>query len=191
MRDHMADNVGFDMMISRILAVLGLMVALWGGPVAAATTLCGSKPTGWVNENEDYLCVNAKTDLTSITAETLLFGQTGWTLAAQSSGGAGDGLLSFATSPVSGSSIGSMAILNPSAAEHVLVTLQTASGYWAFLMGSNLASDWRTMETLNYASIYYVGVPNIDPIPQVPLPAAGLLLAGAIGGLMIVRRRRS
>ena len=84
-------------------------------------------------------------------------------------------------------------ILNPLGyrGSSVLLTFNHSKTFAGFLLDLTkpLTGIWNTtgsVDDLSHASVWYRGSP---PAP-IPLPAAGFLLLGALGGLAALRRRR-
>ena len=86
-------------------------------------------------------------------------------------------------------------ILNPLGYTSLLLTFKQGNSFVGFLldMTEPLTGTWGTtgpgqsVNDLSHASVWYSGSPTLPPVP---LPAAGFLLIGALGGLAAVRRRR-
>lgn len=170
-------------------ALFGAFLAT-GSANAATCTHAGQGTVFTIEAAADVQCMNGN-DTNTINASSEFFGLTGWTLAAKNEGGGdGNGQLSFSLAPVNGDQSGLWEILNPNNYANVFITLKAGTGFGAFLLdsGTEIAGDWSSSKELSHASIYYQGEPG-GPAP-IPLPAAGVLLAGALGALALRRRKR-
>jgi hypothetical protein len=115
-----------------------------------------------------------------------------WVLGDKSDDGDGDQLVTF-DDPVPASGQTTWAVLNPSNYPFLLVTLKQGNSYAAYVLDTTIAlmGSWLTVgpgnseNGLSHASVFYSG----DPAP-IPVPAAGLLLASALGGIFVLRRRQ-
>ena len=109
----------------------------------------------------------------------------GWTL-----GDATDTIGSNFTISLSGQN---WSILNPLGYTSVLLTFKQSNSFAGFLLDLTkpLTGIWNTkgpgnsVDDLSHASVWYSGAPA-----AIPVPAAGLMLLGALGGLAALRRRR-
>lgn len=81
-----------------------------------------------------------------------------------------------------------------------LVVKAGSEAWVAYLLDvTKLSGTWTTADILNSGGkqpdishlTLYVGGEQVDPVAPVPLPAAGLMLVGAIGGLAALRRRKA
>ena len=68
-------------------------------------------------------------------------------------------------------------------------TFSTSQTNWENIL-SNVTSIRITVESRSNSPTEIVGIDNIALMAAVPLPAGGLLLIGALGGLAAMRRRR-
>lgn len=172
-------------------AFLGAMLA--AGAASAATCSVGthnSDATFTITVAEASACQSGN-DTNTIDADSLFFGLTGWALAAKNDDDAkGDYKLTFGDAPVNDQKSGLWKILNPDNYANVFLTLKAGNGFGAFLLDADtvMAGDWSSNKELSHASIYYQGSPMPSPVP---LPAAGFLLAGALGALALRRRKRA
>jgi hypothetical protein len=118
-------------------------------------------------------------------------GISSWILADKSDGG-GDQSATFAL-PVPASGQTTWAVLNPDNYPSILVTLKQGNSFAAFVldMTKALSGTWSTSgpggssNDLSHGSVFVDGTPA-----PIPVPAAGLLLASAIGGIAVLRRRK-
>jgi hypothetical protein len=128
-------------------------------------------------------------DTNTIDSSFSLFGKTGWVLSDKNNSSDGNGLIEFLTAPINGSESGDWAIDTLAGLTHVVITLKAGGGFGAFLLDltveNPLAGTWASTKGLSHASIYYNGTPA-----PIPLPAAGFLMLGALGGLAALRRSR-
>jgi hypothetical protein len=168
---------------------------LAAGSAQALTLSCStgstsSSATFTLNEATQAACISgqgsAGNDTPTINSAYSLFGMTGWVLSQKNDGAEGDKVITFATAPVNGTKSGSWAVNSFAGLANVVLTLKAGDGFAAFLLDTNfLSGKWWSTKNLSHASIYYNGTPS-----QVPLPAAGLLLAGALGGLGVFGAKR-
>jgi hypothetical protein len=85
-------------------------------------------------------------------------------------------------------------ILNPNGYTSVMLVLKQSSSFGGFILDSTeaLAGLWgtlgpgRSVNDYSHISAWYKG-----PATVVPLPAAGFLLLGALGGLVALRRKKA
>lgn len=130
-----------------------------------------------------------------------MFGLTGWGNGDSTDSSAGDGSVMFASAPVVKATGGIWSLQSYEGYNPLMIVLKSGTQYGAFLiteMFSGLSGTWAitqeqcnrkgcktTGKALSHASVYYNGEPS-----AVPLPAAGFLLLGALGGLAALRRKR-
>ncbi|MFN3614713.1 MAG: VPLPA-CTERM sorting domain-containing protein [Rubrimonas sp.] len=193
------NNFGEDAMISRLLLSAFLVFGAAGlaaTPSLAATLQCttdgagNSDATFSLGSASDVACFSGN-DTNTINAAFTVFGLDGWTLAAKTDKpAAGNKQVTFTTAPVNGSKGGDWAISNPNAFGPLMITLKAGDGFAAFLLDS-LAGTWSSTKGLSHASIYYRNGVTPPPPAPVPLPASALLLIGGMGGLVVLRRRKT
>jgi len=70
------------------------------------------------------------------------------------------------------------------------IALKAGTNYSVWDIGGLSFGDWSTVETLGSKGISHISFYDSYTAP-VPLPAAGLLLVGAVGGLAALRRRKA
>ena len=184
----------------KVLLAAGAMALVTGG--ANAATLTCSTITKSENNDATFTLGNSTlatclpidgesnlNDTNTIDADFSLFGKTGWVLSDKNDSAEGNGIIEFLTAPVNGTKSGSWAIDTLAGLTHVVITLKAGGGFGAFLLdltvADPLAGTWASTKDLSHASIYYNGTPA-----TIPVPAAGFLLMGALGGLAALRRRR-
>jgi hypothetical protein len=169
-----------------VLAVAGLMSF---GASAATMTCSTSGPSGTtfsLTDATDSVCISGQNDAGAggyFAGNPTVFGVSGWKLADKNDGG-GDGVINFVTAPVNGAKSGSWSIDSLKGLSHVAIALKAGNGFGLFRINT-LAGRWTSGKDLSHASVWYSGTPA-----AIPLPATGLLLIGALGGLGLARRRR-
>ena len=190
-------------MIQKFGIAAALLVGILAVPVAAATCSYSSGKqlvTYTVTQGSPDAITQAEcfsgNNNNTIDASFDVFGVDGWVLASTSNDTSGDymtsGLVFGVPVPVPNQTTWS--ILNPFGYSEIMITFKQGNSFSAFLLDSAeaLAGLWGTAgpgkstNDLSHASIYYRG----DPMAPVPLPAAGLLLAGGLGAMGMLRRRR-
>lgn len=183
----------------KALLAAGAMALVAGG-ANAATLSCstdgagGADATFYLGNSTMATCLptdgtgNAN-DTNTIDSNFMLFGKKGWVLSDKNDSADGDGLIEFLTAPVNNTTEGRWAIDTLAGLTHVVITLKAGNGFGAFLLDLTVANplvgNWASTKELSHASIYYNGTPA-----PIPLPAAGFLMIGALGGLAALRRRR-
>ena len=145
----------------------------------------------------DKACVSNANDTNTINSTYSIFSQTGWILAAKTDGTGGNGNITFGTKPTAGDATGAWSLNNPNGYTEIFITLVQGNSFAAFLLDTTktLAGGfWATsgpggsVQGLSHSSVYYRGTGT--PPSTIPVPAAGLLLVGALGGLLASKRRR-
>jgi hypothetical protein len=166
------------------------------GVASAATVTCATsgKPGESIFTVDDAtaaMCTNLPGTGDSLSGVNGLnaFGYSDWHLAEKNDGPDGDGYISFGTQPINDVAFGFLEIFGPLPLDvsDIMVSLKTGGNAALFLMDlDDLASNWSIFEKdLSHASLFYR-----DSGPaQVPLPASGLLLLAAVGGLAMRRRK--
>lgn len=165
------------------LMAFGLAAASTGGAAHAVGLTCASDTTYTLSDATAAACFTGN-DTNQIDSAFSLFGMTGWILAQKNDSSTGDQKITFTDAPVNGTKSGDWEISGH--ADKTVITLKAGNGFGAFLLDQpGLSGLWSTGKDLSHASIYYIGTPS-----EVPLPAAGLLLLGGLGGLGLAGRRR-
>jgi hypothetical protein len=194
--------MGYKGLFSAI--ALGLFVSV--GAVSAATIeTCGNKSFSATQGTVDLsvndpgsICGDQGGNLGNSTGGNSLISAAGWTSGAEVQGsdpsgssGEGDGRLTL--------NIGDNAnnpnvweILNPFGYSMLGLSIKHGNGFAFYVLdaGEALSGDWFTYDNgtagnaFSHINAWYKGAPS-----AVPLPAAGLLLLGAFGGLVSLRRR--
>lgn len=120
-----------------------------------------------------------------------------WTFAAKDdSPGSGSAVSDYGVSVTAGLS-GTWSISNLLGYETILVVLKGATEFSTYLFEdaaagtgtfstAALSNNGGRQPALSHLSVYVTGTPS-----EVPVPAAGLLLAGALAGLGIAKRRKA
>lgn len=158
---------------------------------AATCTVAGKSGASYTVDVAGATMCQTGNDTNQINASTSMFGLTGWMLADKNDDNTAGSPLSFGTAPVNGTKSGEWSILNPAGYGNVFITLKAGNGFGAFLLDAAtlMAGTWSTTKDLSHASIYYQGPAGAIDVAPVPVPAAGFLLAGALGTLALRRRK--
>ena len=165
------------------VAAVALAAVSMAGTAHAVSRSCTSATTYSLSDATDAECFSGN-DTNQIDKDFSLFGMTGWILAHKNDKPDGDQKITFTDAPGNGTQSGDWAVSG--LADKTVITLKAGNGFGAFLLDKpGLSGLWETGKGLSHASIYYIGTPS-----EVPLPAAGLLLLGGLGGLGLVGRRR-
>ena len=191
----------------RTLAAAAVLVVSAG--VAQAATCSINDVTFTLNTSSFATCV-AGNDLGAngiVATNKVLFGLDGWQLGDSSDAGAAQtGLVNFDLMPIVDDTLGDWSILSYNGFDPLMIVLKSGSQYGAFLISqavSGLSGTWSitqescttnkktgvvtcktTGKELSHTSLYH------QPPALIPVPAAGLMLLGALGGLAALRRRR-
>lgn len=167
-------------------AAIVIAAVSFGGAAQAVSKSCASSTTFSLSDATSAQCFSGN-DTNTINSAFSMFGMTGWILADKNDdNSSGNQAISFLTAPVNGAKSGAWGISG--LADKVVVTLKAGNGFGAFLLEQpKLTGNWSSGKDLSHASIYYTGETSVS---EVPLPAAGLLLLGALGGLGVAGRRR-
>ena len=136
-----------------------------------------------------------------VTNDLEFFDFTGWKIGDSTVAGFGDGFVNFLNEPVANTSSGSWSLASLKNMGSIMIVLKAGHQFGAFLLADaadSLSGTWSVSrdrcdlrricttidKPLTHASIYYT-----TPAP-VPVPAAGLMLLGGLGGLAALRRKR-
>lgn len=127
------------------------------------------------------------------------FDMAGWSVGDSTESSVGDGVASFLSAPAVRATSGSWSLASFGGYGPLMIVLKSGRKFGAFLLQdamSSLSGTWsierdrctangctKIGKVLSHASVYY----GDQPAP-VPLPAAGLMLLGALAGLSALRR---
>ncbi|MEL7461949.1 MAG: VPLPA-CTERM sorting domain-containing protein [Pseudomonadota bacterium] len=202
----------------RRLTFLAAGFMLLSGAAHAATVPCG-KFDITVNPSSTGTCLAGNdTGANGISQTDTLFQKTGWVFSqkindagaddtGQAAGVQGDRAITFDNKIVDGGSMWSL--IDASIADFIMITIKQSNNIAAFLIdiGASsgtweVAKDGNVIQDISHSAVFYIpkdgsdptdptdpNDPN-DPPSPVPLPAAGWLLLGTLGGLAAMRRGR-
>ena len=186
---------GIVMNLFKIL-IAASVVAFGGASANAATVSCGVDTVQFTLEIAVDADCFAGNDLGNGGIEDgnlEILGYDGWTLG-DSTGATGDGVVTFSDTPTVGATSGTWGIASYGEYDPLLLILKSGPYYGGFLISeavSGLSGSWSILDLgneepkqLSHTSLYY------GPIDPIPLPAAGWLLLGGLGGLAAMKRRR-
>ncbi|WP_428514299.1 VPLPA-CTERM sorting domain-containing protein [Roseovarius sp.] len=186
-------------------AVLGSVLA--GGAGAATIESCGGKSFSATQGIVDLsvtdpgsMCGDQGGDLGNSTGKKSLISLAGWTSGAEVQGSnpedstnEGDGKLSLTIGDGAGN-LNVWSILNPHGYSMLGLSIKHGNGYAFYALDADalLSGTWFTYEKVtagnafSHVNAWYKGDPS--PSSPIPLPAAGWLLIGGLGGLGAIRR---
>lgn len=164
--------------------------------VAQAATVsgaqCGNKYIG-LTQNDIELTATMCSSGNSTGGKNSPIGQSGWTDSAEYNGSTtntGDVTMSINASD------NYWSLLNPLGYTMLGISVKQGNGYAFYILDAAepLFGEWFTGDNTNptgsdvsHINAWYKGDPAVPPVP---LPAAGLMLLAAIGGLFGARRRK-
>lgn len=180
-------------MLRLSLAAAGF-AALLAAPASAVT--CGAVTYGLIQDGTALtgVCGTDNNDFAAnVNAVSPAPNGGTWVRADKSDDNNGNQEATFA-SPVPATGQTTWALLNPNNYPYLLMTLKQSNTYALFIldMAKTLSGTWSTSgpggskNALSHSTVFVSG----EPAP-IPVPAAGLLLAGALGGLAAVRRGKT
>lgn len=180
--------------IRSFAAAAALAVMSMAGSASAATLagdLCGNKYIALSQDGTGVaptLCQSGNS-----TGATSPLPALGWNDGAESGGGTDDNSLFKFTVDTS---TGAWSILNKLGYSMLGISIKQGNGFAFYVLDLTKSlsgfyytgnSAYPTGHDLSHANVWYKGEPT--PPAEVPLPAAGLLLAGGLGMIAAVRRR--
>lgn len=184
----------------RIAAIVGAMCLA----TSASAATCSINNVHFTLDGASGAQCMAGNNLNShgIVAEDLeFFALTGWLVGDSTVSGVGDGVAQFGDAPVKNTTSGTWSLASFTGTGSLMIVLKAGSQYGAFLLSQaseSLSGTWGITrefcslknvcstigKPLSHASVYY------NTPAAVPVPAAGLMLLGGLGGLAALRRKR-
>lgn len=190
-------------MMSLKLSVASIVGALCLATSASAAT-CSVNTVHFTLEGATGAQCMAGDDLSphGIVAQNLnFFNLTDWVVGDSTVAGVGDGFANFLDAPEANATSGSWSLASFTSMGSLMIVLKSGHQFGAFLLSEatdSLSGTWNITrdrcnargicttigKQLSHASVYY----NLPA--AVPVPAAGFMLLGGLGGLAALRRKR-